>query len=334
MARRDRVRRRTWIAGGILLLPVALGFIPGVPHPFLSLFLWWVAPPPRVEVPAPILGVERVLVIAPHPDDEVLALGGTITQLKQNGQQVLVVFLTNGDANRAAKSLFTFNPLRRAEDYRASGYRRQKEAAAALRVLGVPVSSALYLGYPDAGLTALASANWKRETPYTSPFTKANHAFYRNSFNASAVYCGEDLVADLALILRRFAPTTVYMPHPEDGHPDHRAAVQLVLAALASLELDDEPQLRLYVVHSPSWPVPRRLATDQSLTVPTALGGWTWHSHELTGELMEVKLRSVRAYSSQRITNGRFLASFVRPNELYAVFAPPALLMGLPAPDR
>jgi len=334
VARRQRVPRRVWIAGGILLLPVALGFIPGVPHPFLSLFLWWVASPPRVEVPAPISGVERVLVIAPHPDDELLALGGTIAQLKQAGQQVLVVFLTNGDANRAAKSLFTLNPLRRAEDYRALGYRRQKEAAAALRVLGVPVTSALYLGYPDAGLTALASTNWKRATPYTSPFTKANYAFYRNSFNTSALYCGEDLVADLAVILRRFSPTTVYMPHPEDGHPDHRAAVQLVLAALATVEMDDEPQLRLYIVHAPSWPDPRRLATDQSLTVPAALGSWTWHSHEMTDELMEVKLRAIRAYSSQRITNGRFLASFVRPNELYAVFTTPALPVGLPAPGR
>lgn len=332
--RRRRVSRRTWIAGGILLLPVALGFIPGVPHPFLSFFLWWVPSPPRVEVPAPLPGVERVIVIAPHPDDELLALGGTIAHLKATGHQVLVVFLTNGDANRAAKSVFTLNPLRRAEDFRALGYRRQKEAVASLRVLGVPVGSVLFLGYPDGGLTALLGKHWKREEPYTSPFTKANHAFYRNSFNARALYCGEDLVADLALILRRFSPTVIYMPHPEDGHPDHRAAVQLTLAALATVDLPEDPQLRLYIVHAPSWPAPRRLATDRSLTVPAALGSWTWHSHDLTDELMEVKLRAIRAYSSQWITNGRFLASFVRPNELYAVFTPPVRPIGLPVPGR
>lgn len=334
MARMKRIWRRTWVAGGILLLPVALGFIPGVPHPFLNLWLWWVPPPSGVEVPAPVAGVERVLVIAPHPDDELLALGGTIAQLTRDGQQVLVVFLTNGDANQAAKKLFTLNPLRRAEDYRALGYWRQKEAAAALRILGVPVTSILFLGYPDQGLTALANKNWKGETPYTSPFTKANYAFYRNSFNPSALYCGEHLVADLAAIVRRFSPTVIYFPHPEDGHPDHRAAVQLVLAALLKVEREEQPELRLYVVHAPSWPAPRRLATDQELTVPTALGGWKWLRHELTEELMEIKLRAMRAYSSQRITNGRFLASFVRPNEIYARFTAPARPLGLPVPGR
>lgn len=313
---------------------MALGFIPGVPHPFLNIFLWWVPPPPRVDIPLPMVDVERVLVVAPHPDDEVLALGGTIAQLKQDGHQVLVVFLTNGDANQAVKKLFTLNPLRRAEDYRALGYRRQKEAAAALRVLGVPVTSILFLGYPDGGLTALAGKNWKRENPYTSPYTRASYPFYSNSFNPDAVYCGEDLVADLATILRRFSPTVVYLPHPEDGHADHRAAVQLVLAALLKAEMLEEPELRLYIVHAPSWPAPRRLAMDLALTVPAALGHWQWSSQDLTEELMGLKLSAIRAYSSQRITSGRFLASFVRPNELYATFAAPAPPIGLPVPGR
>ncbi|MBC7220220.1 PIG-L family deacetylase [Candidatus Bipolaricaulota bacterium] len=332
--RRHGTRRRKWIAGGILLLPVALGFIPGLPHPFIDLFLWWVPPPPRVEVVAPIPGAERVLVVSPHPDDEVLALGGTIAQLKAEGHQVLVVFLTNGDANQAAKKLFTLSPLRRAEDYRALGYRRQKEAVAALRILGVPKNAVIFLGYPDQGLTALANRNWQRENPYTSPYTRANYPFYSNSFNPSALYCGEDLVADLATILRRFSPTVIYFPHPEDGHPDHRAAVGLVLAALLTVEMEEQPELRLYVVHAPSWPAPRRLAMDLALTVPAALDQWEWSSRELAEDLMGLKLAAIRAYSSQRVTNGRFLVSFVRANELYATSIVSALPMGLPAPGR
>ncbi|HEU68451.1 MAG TPA: PIG-L family deacetylase [Candidatus Acetothermia bacterium] len=332
--RRRSTRRRKWIAGGVLLLPVALGFIPGLPHPCIDFFLWWVPTPPRVEVVAPVPGAQRVLVIAPHPDDEVLALGGTIAQLREGGHQVLVVFLTNGDANQAAKKLFTLNPLRRAEDYRALGYRRQKEAMAALRVLGVPKNAVIFLGYPDQGLTALATRNWQRENPYTSPYTRANYPFYSNSFNRSALYCGEDLVADLVTILRRFSPTVIYFPHPEDGHPDHRAAVGLVLAALLTGEAEEQPELRLYVVHAPSWPAPRRLAMELALTVPAALDQWEWSSLELTEGLIERKLTAIRAYSSQRITNGRFLASFVRVNELYATSTASTLPMALPAPGR
>ncbi len=193
MKKRQRRVQRMWVMGGILLLPVALGVIPGVPHPFLNLFLWWVPPPPRVEVPAPLPGMERVLVIAPHPDDELLALGGTIAHLTGEGHQVLVVFVTNGDANQAAKQVFTLNPR------------------------------------------------------------------------------------------------------------------------------------RLYLVHAPSWPAPRRLAMDLTLTVPTALDPWEWRSYELTEELVGLKLRAIQAYSSQRITSGTFLASFVRQNEVYAVSTASAL---------
>lgn len=331
---RGRRKVRRWIASGLFLFPVALGVIPGVPHPFIDLLTWWVPVPPRVEVPAPLPDVERVLVISPHPDDEALALGGTIAQLRLAGQQVLVVFLTNGDANQAAKKLFTANPLHRAEDYRALGYRRQKEAIAALRILGVPMNHVLFLGYPDQGLVSLASKSWNRENPYTSPFTKANYAFYRNSFNPRALYCGEDLVADLDVILRRFSPTVLYLPHPEDGHPDHRAAVQLVLAALAKVEPEPGPELRLYVVHAPSWPTPRRLTTGQALAAPSSLARWKWWSFELEEDLVTAKLRAIRAYTTQRATNGRFLASFVRANELYATFTLPTSPVGASVPDR
>lgn len=333
MRRTIRVRQR-WVAGGVLLLPLALNLFPGLPHPFIHLFVWWVPVPQRVEVPAPLPGAERVLVIAPHPDDEVLGLGGTIASLRREGHQVLVVFVTNGDANQAAKKLFTVNPFRRAEDYRALGYRRQKEAVAALRLLGVPKNAVLFLGYPDQGLTALAGKHWSRENPYTSPFTQANYAFYRNSFSSRAMYCGEDLVADLAMILRRFSPTVVYLPHPEDGHPDHRAAVQLGVAALSSVDWAVRPELRLYLVHAPSWPSPRRLVPDRELSAPAGMGTWTWRSVSLDEEAVELKLQAVRAYSSQRVTNGRFLASFVRPNELYAVFAPLPVPLSPVSPGR
>ena len=38
----------------------------------------------------------KVLVIAPHPDDEVLGLGGTIHRLAQEGHEVVVVIATKG----------------------------------------------------------------------------------------------------------------------------------------------------------------------------------------------------------------------------------------------
>lgn len=313
MRRRKKVLR--WMLG-LFLVPLALGIIPGVPHPLLELFTWWIPIPPRVDVPTPKEDVERVLVLAPHPDDEVLGVGGTLVDLLEQGHQVLVVFLTAGDANTAAKKFFTWSPLNRAEDYRALGYRRMKEAGAALRVLGVPEDHVLFLGYPDRGLTNLLTTHW--DVAYRSPYTKMDYPFYRNSFNPEARYTGQDLLRDLCTILQGFQPTLIYVPHPDDGHPDHRAASSFLKLALGETGL--APEVRYYLIHAPQWPLPRRLDPRVPLTAPSFLQDrWEWREVPLSDRAAAKKLEALRAYGSQRVTNGRFLASFVRQNELYAV---------------
>jgi LmbE family N-acetylglucosaminyl deacetylase len=82
----------------------------------------------------PIVGLprgERVLVIAPHPDDETIACGGTLALLAQRGADVAVCIATDGEAI-------------------ASGAQRRQEAAAACRILGV--SSPRFLGLGDGRL--------------------------------------------------------------------------------------------------------------------------------------------------------------------------------------
>ncbi len=312
------MRRRRFLVGvlGVLLVPMALGIIPGVPHPFLGLFTWWLPIPPRVDVPAPVAGVERILVIAPHPDDDVLGVGGTIVDALEQGHQVLVVFLTAGDANIAAKKFFTWSPWNRAEDYQALGYRRMKEAGQALRILGVPEDHMLFLGYPDRGLLNLLTTHW--EAVYRSPYTKKDRPFYRNSFNPQARYTGKDLLQDLATILSGFQPTVIYVTHPEDGHPDHRAAAQFLRLALAETGLVAE--VRYYLIHAPRWPQPRRLDQRASLAPPHFLQErWEWRELPVSSQAAEKKLQALRAHSSQRLTNGQFLAAFVRQNEIYAL---------------
>lgn len=42
--------------------------------------------------------MSRILVVAPHPDDEVLGAGGTIARLTHEGHEVIVVIVTRGDS--------------------------------------------------------------------------------------------------------------------------------------------------------------------------------------------------------------------------------------------
>lgn len=68
---------------------------------------------------------EKVLVLAPHPDDETLGCGGTIRLLVEAEKKVRTIFLTSGDKAEEA------------ENHTAYSSMREKEAEKALRVLGV-----------------------------------------------------------------------------------------------------------------------------------------------------------------------------------------------------
>lgn len=49
--------------------------------------------------------IEKALVIAPHPDDEILGAGGTIARLTQQGADVQICILTSGHAPRFPEAL-------------------------------------------------------------------------------------------------------------------------------------------------------------------------------------------------------------------------------------
>lgn len=84
----------------------------------------------------------RVLVIAPHPDDEVLGCGGTMARLAELGSRVEVAIVTEGKAPR----------------YERAGVEKVRvEAAAAHALLGV--SATHYLDFPAAELDGVPHAD-------------------------------------------------------------------------------------------------------------------------------------------------------------------------------
>lgn len=95
------------------------------------------APPGRTSA----VGARRVLVLAPHFDDEVLGCGGTLVQLARRGAAVRVVFLSDGGALPEAEESVR----------RAYAARRREESAAALLALGI-TEAAVTLDLPDGRL--------------------------------------------------------------------------------------------------------------------------------------------------------------------------------------
>ncbi|MGH7717708.1 MAG: bacillithiol biosynthesis deacetylase BshB1 [Gemmatimonadaceae bacterium] len=147
---------------------------------------------------------------------------------------------------------------------RGSAELRAQEASRAAEVLGV--TARVNLGLPDAGIV---------NTPETR--------------------------ADLAAVIRRFAPQVVIAPAPEGRHPDHRVAAELVrdacfVAGLAKVAPSVPPHRPRKVIHA--------ITYREHFAKPTFVV-------DITDEF-EGKMEAVRCYASQ--FDGVMQAGEVYPN--------------------
>jgi len=269
----------------------------------------------------------RVLVFAPHPDDETLAVGGLIHRLTKSGVPVRVVFITNGDGYPHAVMEELGKPHPTRSDYVAFGALRQREAIAAVRRLGLGGSSVRFLGFPDGGLAELWRTHWA--LPYVSPYTGKNRPPYADTADPRVEYEGRDLTAVMARLLADFRPTVVIMPHPNDTHPDHSSASWFVTEAVQRVEaqgrLPQDVRLLTYLVHYPSWPKLIGPAQDRRLVPIAGIAGTEWSEADLTPEELAAKRAALAEYKSQLDVMRGFLRSFAGENELLAAVDPQLL---------
>jgi len=188
-------------------------------------------------MPAPLQfsPADRLLLVAPHPDDETLAAGGLIQAAVAAGAAVRVVFFTDGENNPWAQRATEGRLFIGAVARRAFGARRRTEALASLAVLGLGTGDAEFLGFPDQGTTGALVAD-------------ARPAAER-----------------LTGLVRDWHPNIVVGPSLYDLHPDHSALAVVLLGALVRLPLlgCPPPRLLTFVVHNPHL----RHAASRTVTV-------------------------------------------------------------------
>lgn len=271
---------------------------------------------------------DRVLIVAAHADDELLAAGGLIQRALAADAEVWMVFATNGDANRLAASLGGKRLLARPADFIAEGEVRQQEARRVMGRLGVPHGNTFFLGYPDRGLTALATHSRGTEKPYVSPFTKVSASPYQDTFRPRAGYTGTDLLRDLKAVIGQVRPTVILTHHEADKHGDHRAVNGFVREAIRSLEKMgtlQHPRFYTFLVHAWDYPRPLRYSPDAALLPPKSLrDGYRWLRFDLQPEELALKHAALRDYRSQLDSPylRLLLSSFLRQNELFAETEP------------
>ncbi|MGW2488610.1 PIG-L family deacetylase [Streptomyces sp. NPDC001606] len=149
-----------------------------------------------------------VLVFAPHPDDDVIACGGTIARKTARGARVGIVFSTDGSRSHSAVlGMDTPTP-------QELTVIREGEARAAAARLGVDDDALRFLGFTD---TALAGA--------------------LPDFRAAV----------LKLLAENREVAEVYLPHDvRELNADHRLTGEVVLDCLAALGMT--PRIHKYVV--------------------------------------------------------------------------------------
>lgn len=140
---------------------------------------------------------ERVLVIAAHPDDEVLGCGGTIARYADAGAAVRVVFLAEGVTAR-------FDPVEFSRpEVREWSERRNRNALRALAILGVPADQVFVHSRPCCRLD---------EVPLI------------------------DLTKQVERHIAEFRPTRVFTHSADDPNVDHGLAFRATLVAVRPLE--------------------------------------------------------------------------------------------------
>ena len=143
-------------------------------------------------------GAERIVVLAPHMDDETIGCGGTLALHAQRGAKVTVVFLTDGRGG--SSKLSTLAREEREQAQRRLIETRKQEARLALTELGI--GEMICLDAQDGALGA-----------------------------------DTGVAQRLRSILKERRPHLVYLPFYLEEHGDHRAVSKVLLDAVSGTDL-------------------------------------------------------------------------------------------------
>ncbi len=267
---------------------------------------------------------ERVMVFAPHPDDEALGCAGVLRRALRNGDKVRVVVATCGDAYRSAKRAFEESFPSRSYDRDGDndfdmldyGILRSGETLAAMAAVGLEPSDVVFLGYPDAGIDNL----WTSTEVYLSGFTGVSEVpeSYDFAYHVGSPYQRDSILTDIKSLVQEFGPTVIYSPTDTDHHQDHWALAKFVNQALIELAPVRTWKVHLaYLIHwernQEGWP------TSSDMWIPP--GGHAppdvWVTLGDFDYSREEKSSVIDLYESQVFVGKTYLEGFAKNAEIF-----------------
>ena len=181
---------------------------------------------------------KTVLVFSPHPDDDVISMGGTIIRLVEQKHKVHVAYMTNGniavfdhDARRFTDFVVEFNRLfeidqehtecvkKRVHEFFAAKKPTQSDSEDVLRIKAL-------IRETEARAAALACGIPSEQLEFL------DLRFYRTGTIAKAPLHPQD-IADLAALLQRLQPAQIYVAgEMSDPHGTHRMCAEAIFQAV------------------------------------------------------------------------------------------------------
>lgn len=122
-----------------------------------------------------------VLVLAAHPDDDVLGLCSTLYRHRMNGDRIKIVFVTNGTAGKGESWHLKTKHSRNKANV------RYMEAVSALSQINIKEDTIFCLGFPDGGTQRYL----------------------------------QEISMDIMMLMEKLNPKRVYVHCIEGGHVDH-----------------------------------------------------------------------------------------------------------------
>lgn len=245
--------------------------------------------------------MKRLLVIAPHPDDEINLAGQFIIRCIKLKMDIFVVYTTNGDAERKV------------------GNKRIKEAIEALRILGVAESHIIILGYPNGWSGSMHIYNADADSVLISQSGKCK----TNSLSEHPEFCfslygihkdftRQNMIDDFKKVICMILPDIIICPE-FDAHPDHRATSLIfdeVMESILKGNFGYRPYVLKKYIHEGVWYGKKDYYSMQ----PTMTSGQRYYSggmHDLDSPIFKWNERISYATESETKT------SLLRNNIIY-----------------
>ncbi len=183
----------------------------------------------------------KVLVFSPHPDDDVISMGGTLIRLVQQGHLVHVAYMTSGniavfdhDAWRFADFVAECNRLFRIDPEHSEELRERVLNFLETKKPGQPDSEDVLrikslIRQTEARAAALACGIPPEQLEFM------DLRFYRTGTIAKAPIHPQD-IADIIALLRRLRPDQIYVAGDlSDPHGTHRVCADAIFQAVRSV---------------------------------------------------------------------------------------------------